>query len=358
MPGHVIESDARRGFDFRSFPRLRVERGPGEVRGRGGDSARLEPAPDPATDEKPAAAQAEENWEGESDAKQPEPAEAAATPKADTKGEETRTIDVIAKILKDNRKPVRDCYEKALKDIPTLKGDMVIHFQLNPEGKIKKIELNVEKSTLKSPAVADCAIAEIKKLTFPPSSRGMDTTVNYPYNLNPLSPQTFGPKRMPEASLRPTSSLPPEKDAYSDLLSGTRALPQGQRTQRENWFTSLSIDAKDELLVRVRGAAQGSRLLLEPPQSSRPTAQDSGRRAGFPRPRSRSTGTDCERTVSLARLPARAARPRVRLPPLPRDRAARGQRPPARLPARGRGAIVAAKRASSPCATASPRRAR
>jgi hypothetical protein len=143
-----------------------------------------EPAPDPVTDEKPAAAQAEENWEGESDAKQPEPGE-AASPKADTKGEETRTIDVIAKILKDNRKPVRDCYEKALKDIPTLKGDMVIHFQLNPEGKIKKIELNVEKSTLKSPAVADCAIAEIKKITFPPSSRGMDTTVNYPYNLNP-----------------------------------------------------------------------------------------------------------------------------------------------------------------------------
>lgn len=144
-----------------------------------------EPAPDPATDEKPAAAQAEENWEGESDAKQPEPAEAASSPKPDAKGEETRTIDVIAKILKDNRKPVRDCYEKALKDIPTLKGDMVIHFQLNPEGKIKKIELNVEKSTLKSPAVADCAIAEIKKITFPPSSRGMDTTVNYPYNLNP-----------------------------------------------------------------------------------------------------------------------------------------------------------------------------
>jgi hypothetical protein len=145
-----------------------------------------EPAPDPVTDEKPAGAQAEENWEGESDATKTDTAgDTGAAPQADSKGEETRTIDVIAKILKDNRKPVRACYEKALKDIPDLKGDMVIHFQLNPEGKIKKIELNVEKSTLKSPAVADCAIAEIKKLTFPPSSRGMDTTVNYPYNLNP-----------------------------------------------------------------------------------------------------------------------------------------------------------------------------
>jgi hypothetical protein len=145
-----------------------------------------EPAPDPATDERPAAAQAEESWEGESEATKSDSAsDVDGSPKVNSKVEETRTIDVIAKILKDNRKPVRDCYEKALKEIPDLKGDMVIHFQLNPEGKIKKIELNVERSTLKSPVVADCAIAEIKKLTFPPSSRGMDTTVNYPYNLNP-----------------------------------------------------------------------------------------------------------------------------------------------------------------------------
>ena len=92
---------------------------------------------------------------------------------------------MLAKILKDNRKPVRECYEKALKDLPTLKGDMVIHLELDPEGKIKKIELNNERSTLKSPAVADCSIKFIKTISFPPSSRGMDTTMNYPYNLNP-----------------------------------------------------------------------------------------------------------------------------------------------------------------------------
>lgn len=85
---------------------------------------------------------------------------------------------------------------------------------------------------------------------------------------------------MPEASLRPTSSLPPEKDAYSDLLSGTRALPQGQRTQRENWFTSLSIDAKDELLfefeVLLKAAAcfSNPRNHPGPPRKTPVVAQD------------------------------------------------------------------------------------
>jgi hypothetical protein len=42
----------------------------------------------------------------------------------------------------------------------------------------------VERSTLKSPAVVDCSIKVITGIKFPPSSRGMDTTVNYPFNLN------------------------------------------------------------------------------------------------------------------------------------------------------------------------------
>jgi len=52
-------------------------------------------------------------------------------------------------------------------------------------GKVKKIELNQQTSTLKAPAVVECAIKVIKGLDFPPSSRGMETTVNYPYNFNP-----------------------------------------------------------------------------------------------------------------------------------------------------------------------------
>jgi hypothetical protein len=117
-------------------------------------------------------------WAGESEAKAP-PKAAEGNGKT-----ETRTMDVIAQIVKENRKPVRECFDKAKKDLPDLKGDMVIHFVVDPEGKVKKADLNQERSTLKSSAVVDCAIKVITGIKFPPSSRGMDTTVNYPFNLN------------------------------------------------------------------------------------------------------------------------------------------------------------------------------
>ncbi len=144
------------------------------------------PAPSAAAD-KPGG----DGWEGEGEAKG---ASAAAAPEAKPgpapagSKTETRTIEVIQKLVKDHRQPVRDCYEKARKDIPSLQGDMMIHFVLDPDGKVKSIELNQERSTLKNPDVVNCAISTIKGLAFPPSSRGMESVVNYPYNFMPGGP--------------------------------------------------------------------------------------------------------------------------------------------------------------------------
>jgi hypothetical protein len=140
------------------------------------------PAPEPASK-----AGGEGSWEGESEAKDTggAPAAAGAKPAPNPDVVETRTLEVIQKLVKDNRKPVRECYEKARKDLPSLQGDMIIHFVLDPDGKVKQIELDQSRSTLKAPAVVDCAIKTIKGIGFPPSSRGMETTVNYPYNFTP-----------------------------------------------------------------------------------------------------------------------------------------------------------------------------
>lgn len=137
-------------------------------------------AADAPADDKPAAAKpagGDDAWAGEADAK------SAKAPEGGGKTE-TRTMEVIAQIVKDNRKPVRECFDKAKKDLPDLKGDMVIHFVVDPDGKVKKAELNQERSTIKSPAVVDCSIKVLQGIKFPPSSRGMDTTVNYPFNFN------------------------------------------------------------------------------------------------------------------------------------------------------------------------------
>lgn len=134
------------------------------------------PAPEPVEKapaaEKSAAPVADEAWEGEAEAKGEAPAG----------GSETRSQEVIARIIKENRKPFRECYEKGTKDLPDVQGSLTLHFVLSPDGKVKTAELNQQRSTIKAPAVVDCAIGVLKGLKFPPSSRGMESTVNYPFD--------------------------------------------------------------------------------------------------------------------------------------------------------------------------------
>lgn len=135
------------------------------------------------TEEKGGEAKADEPKAGGGETKGEEGSEGGGDNEGGDK--ETRTTEVIQKLVQENRKPVRDCYEKARKQIPDLKGTMVIHFVLDPEGKVKEAVLAVEKSEVKSPDVVTCAVNVIKKIKFPPSSRGMETTINYPYTFNP-----------------------------------------------------------------------------------------------------------------------------------------------------------------------------
>jgi len=165
------------------------------------------PAPAAASDSKPAAEAAatepaapsaptkpasdDEGWVGEKAAKSDDGAAKDAAPNSEpspVNGKavvETRTMDVIRKIVMDNRKAARKCYDDGRKDLKDLKGDVVVHFVLDPEGKVKLAELNQERSTLKAPPVTDCVLGVIRGIKFPPSSRGMETSTNYPFNFTP-----------------------------------------------------------------------------------------------------------------------------------------------------------------------------
>jgi hypothetical protein len=135
-------------------------------------AAAAAPAPAAAATPTPAT---DEAWEGEAEAKG-EKAGAGAG------GAETRTTEVIAKMIKDNRKAFRDCYEKGTKDLPDVEGTLTLHFVLDPTGKVKVAELNTSRSTIKAPSVVDCAIAALKAMQFPPSSRGMESVINSPFD--------------------------------------------------------------------------------------------------------------------------------------------------------------------------------
>ncbi|HMJ12154.1 MAG TPA: AgmX/PglI C-terminal domain-containing protein [Polyangiaceae bacterium] len=137
-------------------------------------------APNAESTETPAeAADSNEKWEGEAEATSSGSGSAASSE------QEARSTTQIQKQIVENRKPFRDCYDKARKELPDLRGTLTLHFVLDPEGKVKKAELNMERSDIKSASVADCAIAVLKGMTFPPSSRGMETTVNYPFDFKP-----------------------------------------------------------------------------------------------------------------------------------------------------------------------------
>jgi len=106
---------------------------------------------------------------------------AAAGPAPDSNGE-TRTSEVIAQVIRDNRQPFRDCYEKGKKKIPELEGTLTLYFVLNPKGEVKKAELNRERSDIVEPTVVDCAVGVLKTMKFPRSSRGRESEVNYPFD--------------------------------------------------------------------------------------------------------------------------------------------------------------------------------
>jgi hypothetical protein len=152
----------------------------------GGNAAESAPAtPTPAS---PSASSAESSADAPAAPSSAPPAASADAPDEaadNAPGPDSRSSEVIAALVKAHRKDARTCYEAGLKQIPGLKGDVVIHFTLKPSGAVKEAELNTERSTIREPSVVNCVIDVIRGIEFPKSSKGMESTVNYPFNFNP-----------------------------------------------------------------------------------------------------------------------------------------------------------------------------
>jgi hypothetical protein len=155
-----------------------------------GGSSQSSPPPEtaatpPAAEAKPAEAPAEGAKPASSEAASDDAASPGDAAVATGGDPDTRTMEVIAATVKEHRKDARACYEKGAKQVPGLKGDLVVHFVLKPNGKVKSAELNKERSTITEASVVSCVIDVISAIEFPRSSRGMETAVNYPFNFTP-----------------------------------------------------------------------------------------------------------------------------------------------------------------------------
>lgn len=167
-------------------------------------------APPPITpDETPAssgatAESAPEHTAAESTA--PDPAEGAVAESAAGAGgtvpKDTRGKAEIQQVMADNREKVRACYDAALPQNPGAKGDLVIDFTIDPRGQVKQAEVNWSASELHIPELDTCAVDAVRSIQFPPSSRGLESKVSYPFNFNPPRPGKPAPRDEPAGPSR------------------------------------------------------------------------------------------------------------------------------------------------------------
>jgi hypothetical protein len=94
-------------------------------------------------------------------------------------------MDDIRAIVAGNRDAFRACYDRSLTKHPGIKGRFMLKFVVSPEGVVKSAEGDATKSEIHAPDLESCAIGVLKGLKFPPSKKGMESTVNYPFDFNP-----------------------------------------------------------------------------------------------------------------------------------------------------------------------------
>jgi TonB family protein len=148
--------------------------GPGQPAQAPSPGSELAPAPtaEAAASPTPQAAAPTESAAGAPSAAEPAPRDARG--KAE-----------IQAVLATNRDKVRACYDAALKNNPGIHGDVVVAFVINPDGSVKNAEVNWSESEIHVPELDSCAVDVLRGLKFPPSSRGLESKVNYPFNFNP-----------------------------------------------------------------------------------------------------------------------------------------------------------------------------
>jgi TonB family protein len=99
--------------------------------------------------------------------------------------EETRTTEVIQEVVAKKRDTVRICFDALSKEEKGQGGTLTIAFELDPKGNVQNAKLNEERSTLNLPKLVNCAVDAIKAMKFPASSRGFESSVNYPFTFKP-----------------------------------------------------------------------------------------------------------------------------------------------------------------------------
>lgn len=97
---------------------------------------------------------------------------------ADCHARRARGTEVIASQVTRHRAELNLCYEQALRKNPDLRGRLDLLFMLGKSGRV--IAAEVQDSTLKDPAVAECLMNRARQWKFPRSRESLVCTFRYP----------------------------------------------------------------------------------------------------------------------------------------------------------------------------------
>jgi TonB family protein len=108
-----------------------------------------------------------------------------------------RTLDDIRAVVTHHRDAFRACYDESLKSHPGIKGTFTLRFVVNPDGSVKSAEADPKRSDIHTPDLEVCAARAVKKLKFPSSRKGVESTVNYPFDFHPRGSSPKAPSGPP-----------------------------------------------------------------------------------------------------------------------------------------------------------------
>ncbi len=84
----------------------------------------------------------------------------------------------IAKVVRQRKRMLQDCYERELKRDPGLSGKIEIEFTIDENGRVE--DARVSSNRMGSDAVGDCIVSRIRRWRFPKPDGG-SVTVNFPF---------------------------------------------------------------------------------------------------------------------------------------------------------------------------------
>ena len=89
-------------------------------------------------------------------------------------GDERR---VIGDYIRDNSAPIRECYEKRLRESPTLQGKLVARFDIGPSGKV----IGATADGIADRELIVCVITAVRNFEFDKPHSGGKLRIAYPF---------------------------------------------------------------------------------------------------------------------------------------------------------------------------------